>query len=317
MSIAVPSRLMPVFAVALLVGCATEPTGLPFELQAHSFANSEWSEPVHLDAPINSPYRELGGAQPTPDGLSLYFASDRPGGFGAIDIWISRRACKDCPWGEPVNAGPTFNSLEGDGHVTFTPDGLTMFFSGGARPGGAGNNDIYVTHRTDPNDDFSWETPVNVGPGVNTPAHEAGPAYVPAMTASGVNLYFGRDERYYQTRVTRDGQVTAPVTPLYIGHPALPVNEITMRADGRELIFFSVRPDGMGAPDLWVSTRNSPNELWSAPRNLGTPVNTPFADFSPSLSWDGRTLFFSAGAKRRPSLGITDIWMSTRTPSGR
>ncbi len=313
--------LLSLAGIAVLAACADERARPPLgpalsEPMAMSFANSEWSEPVHLPAPINSPYRELGGAQPTPDGLSLYFASDRPGGYGAVDIWIVHRDCSDCPWGEPVNAGPTINSVGGDGSVVFTPDGLTMFFSGGERPGGAGSNDIYVTHRTDPTDDFSWETPVAVGPGVNTPAHESGPAYVPAMAASGVNLYFGRDGRYYQTRVTRDGRVTAPVTPLYLGDPSLDIQDVTVRADGRELFFMANRPGGLGLVDLWVATRPDPNAPWSEPRNLGAPVNTSAGDLSPSLSWDGRTLFFSAAAAVRPSLGFNDIWMTTRTPSG-
>lgn len=314
------ARFTAALAAAALVACSAERGTAPSEhapdVNAMAFAadGSDWSEPVHLPAPINSPYHELGGAQLSPDGLALYFASDRPGGFGAIDIWIARRDCQDCPWGAPVNAGPTLNSSTGDGSVVFTPDGLTMFFSGGARPGGAGDNDIYVTHRTDPNDDFSWETPVNVGPGVNTPAHESGPAYVPALNGSGANFYFGRDPGYFQTRVTRDGEVVAPVTPFVLGDPSANVNEVTVRADGRELIFFSNRSGGMGGADLWVATRGNLHEPWSEPTPL--PLSTRYADLSPSLSWDGRTLFFSAAAAARPSLGFQDIWMSTRRPGG-
>ncbi len=306
---------------ALLAACTDErertlagPSSI--EPRFMKFANAEWSEPVHLPAPINSPYHELGGARLSRDDLSLYFASDRPGGFGAIDIWIAHRACRDCPWGEPVNAGPKINSAGGDGSVVFTAGGRTMFFSGGARPGGAGDNDIYVTHRADPHDDFSWETPVSVGPGVNTPAHESGPAYVPAMTGSGANFYFERDGLYYQTRVTRRGKVTAPGTPLYIGDPALEIRDVTVRADGRELFFFSTRPGGVGLADLWTATRDSRHDPWSEPRNLGAPINTAAGDLSPVLSWDGRTLFFSEAAAARPSLGFQDIWMTTRTPSG-
>lgn len=310
--------LITALAAALLVACSADRGMAPSEqapgVNAMAFAadGSDWSEPVHLPAPINSPYSELGGAQPTPDGLSLYFASDRPGGYGAVDTWIVHRDCRDCPWGEAVNAGPTINSPTGDGSVVFTPDGLTMFFSGGDRPGGAGDNDIYVTHRTDPNDDFSWETPVNVGPGVNTSAHEAGPAFVPALNGSGANFYFVREGRAYQTRVTRDGQVVAPVTPLELGAGAA---DLTVRADGRELIFFATLPGGMGLNDLWVITRGSVHEPWSPPVNLAR-LNTPYGDLSPSLSWDGRTLFFSAANKGRPGLGGTDIWMSTRMPGG-
>ncbi len=302
----------------LLAACSDRPQqgtlAPPAPPQYMSFANSEWSAPVHLPAPINSQYHELGGAQLSPDGLALYFGSDRPGGYGGNDIWIARRECQECAWGDPVNAGPTINSAGGDGSVVFTPDGLTMFFSGGERAGGAGNNDIWVTHRTDPGDDFAWSTPVNVGPGVNTPAHESGPAYVPAMNGSDANFYFDRDGHAFQTRVTEDGHVVAPVTPFALGDPTADVNDITVRADGRELIFFSSRPGGAGLADLWVATRQSLRDAWSEPRNL-TALNTPGADLSPSLSWDGRTLFFSVSASGRPSLGYQDIWMSTRTPN--
>ena len=300
MSIAVPSRLMPVFAVALLVGCATEPTGLPFELQAHSFANSEWSEPVHLDAPVNSPAREL-GARLSPNELSLYFGSDRtPGSMGAFDIWVSRRVCLECPWGQPVNLGPNINSATGDGAPALSPDGLLLFFSGGAREGGFGGEDIWVSRRTDPNDDLSWGPPVNLGPAVNTAVNENGPAYVPALGGGGVNLYFSRGGDLYQTRVTRDGEVVGPVVPVSeLNHPSANESEPTVRADGREILFWanSLR-GGLGATDLWVATRRSPHDLWSAPQNAGAPVNTRGTDRSDRAEspWGDRA------SRPRPSL---------------
>jgi len=161
--------------LAVLTACidaATESSQAP---QLHSFAGSEWSEPVHLDAPINSPAREL-AARLSPDELSLYFGSDRAGGVGAFDIWVSRRACLECPWGEPVNLGPNINSPTGDAAAALSPDGLLLFFSGGAREGGFGGEDIWVSRRTDPNDDLSWGPPVNLGPEVNTSVNEGGGA---------------------------------------------------------------------------------------------------------------------------------------------
>ncbi|TMG55856.1 MAG: hypothetical protein E6H89_00265, partial [Chloroflexi bacterium] len=57
------------------------------------------------------------------------------------------------------------------------------------------------------------------------------------------------------------------------------------------------------------------HDAWSAPVNLGPPVNTQFAEFQPDLSHDGRTLLFIAGVARG-GLGGFDIWMSTRTVNG-
>ncbi len=67
--------------------------------------------------------------------------------------------------------------------------------------------------------------------------------------------------------------------------------------------------------DIWVSTRQNTHDPWSAPVNLGSPVNTQFAEFQPDLSHDGRTLLFIA-AQAQGGLGGFDIWMSTPTVSG-
>ena len=92
-----------------------------------------------------------------------------------------------------------------------------------------------------------------------------------------------------------------------------------VRADGKEILFNSGRPltpGGANVFDIWVSTRRTTHEAWSAPVNLGPPVNTTFAEFQPDLSHDGRTLLFIAGVGRG-GLGGFDIWMSTRTVNGK
>ncbi len=61
----------------------TEPQQGTFTLQADRFASSEWSEPVHLDAPVNSPCQDQTPTM-SKDGLRLYFLSDRLGGFGNL-----------------------------------------------------------------------------------------------------------------------------------------------------------------------------------------------------------------------------------------
>ena len=86
--------------------------------------------------------------------------------------------------------------------------------------------------------------------------------------------------------------------------------------DGHRRLFWSDRPGGPGGGDIWTSTRRSVHEAWTPPENLGTAVNSPSLDFQPSLSFDARTLVF---ASNRPGSigGSLDIWMTTRTPSGR
>src|SRR5262249_15269378 len=74
---------------------------------------SHWAEPVNLGAVLNSASMDFGPAI-SKDGLSLYFNSNRPGGFGAQDIWVSQRASLEAPWGAPMNLGQVINSANGE-----------------------------------------------------------------------------------------------------------------------------------------------------------------------------------------------------------
>src|SRR5437773_1719234 len=65
---------------------------------------STWGEPVNLGPLVNTSYNDLHPAL-SPDGLSLYITSDRPGGFGTNNIWVSRRASLNDPWDPPQNLG--------------------------------------------------------------------------------------------------------------------------------------------------------------------------------------------------------------------
>jgi len=179
---------------------------------------------------------------------------------------------------------------------------------------------VYLSKRADPKDDFGWGDPVALGPGVNTPAAEAGAEFLQSAEDGAANLYFNRAPAggtadLYYVAITRDGETLGPAVLL----PEL--NDLvftdqgpTLRSDGREILFFSTRPGGVGGADLWTSTRRSVHDPWSAPVNPGAPLNSTAADQQPSLSGGGRVLVFASG--RSGGFGGTDIWMSTRAPSG-
>ena len=80
--------------------------------------------------------------------------------------------------------------------------------------------------------------------------------------------------------------------------------------DGRSLYFGSMRPDGLGTSDIWVSQRASVDNPWGPPLNLGAIVNTPGVENIPALSRDGHWLFFNSD--RAGTSGILDIWVSYR-----
>lgn len=316
-------KLKSLVAVAVLVACAPESSEPIVGLQAHSFTDSEWSEPVLVN--VNSPFAEQ---TPTlsPDELSLYFQSDRPDGLGGIDIWVARRDCPDCPWGAPQNLGSLFNGAGADFAPNLSNDGHLLFFASN-RAGGHGANDIWVSRRNDTNDDFAWGAPANLGSDVNLATNDQAPMYLQSAEDGSANLYFNRGVNallqadLYYAPVTRDGETLGPavfVAELNIAgaNEARP----TVRADGREILFWSSRTGGLGATDLWRSTRRSVHDPWSPPENVGAPINTSVGEVTPSLSHDGRTLVFASnrpGSTPSPSGAPSfDIWISTRTPSG-
>ena len=141
-----------------------------------------WSQPVNLGSMVNSSQHDWDPSI-SADGLELYFNSDRPGGSGNSDLWVTTRATKEDPWSEPVNLGPTVNSLVNDASPEISDEGLMLFFVS-ARPGGYSDADIWVTTRATSEDD--WGFPVNLGPKVNTTYAE----FSPSISADGLWLYF-------------------------------------------------------------------------------------------------------------------------------
>ena len=141
-----------------------------------------WSEPLNLGPTINGSGFDAHPSVST-DGLSLFFASDRSGGHGDVDVWLTTRATTDEPWSEPVNLGPSVNSPSWDGDPDISSDGLKLFFRSD-RPGGYGERDIWLTTRA--TIDVPWSEPVNLGPIVNSSSHEINPC----ISADGSILYF-------------------------------------------------------------------------------------------------------------------------------
>ena len=263
---------------------------------------SAWADPSQ-DGLGNVNTTSLEGcSMQSPDGLSLYFASDRLGGLGATDIWVAHRVSTDASWGAPVNLGAPINTAASE--VCPTPvRGNGLFFIS-ARPGGYGLGDIYFARLTA----HGWTAPVNLGGGVNSSAGEAGPSY---FEADGhAFLYFSRGPDIYASQQASDGSwgSAAPVTELNSTFNDFRPN---VRKDGLEVVFDSNRPGGYGGQDLWTATRESVDDPWSTPTNLGSGVNTAYNELRGSFSWDASVLYF---ASNRPGgVGNVDIYVTTRT----
>lgn len=141
-------------------------------------AGDGWSEPRPLPASVNTTSREIHSSVTT-DG-TLYFSSARPGGFGRADIY--RSTLRNGEYAEAVNLGPPVNTEQSQTDLYVNPDGSLMILVITDHPDGFGGDDLYVSYLRD----GRWSEPQNLGPAVNTPDYE----YGPALAADGADLYF-------------------------------------------------------------------------------------------------------------------------------
>jgi hypothetical protein len=316
-------RLLSSIAVALVAACvvATSAIAMPDEFSGWSGA-TRVEAGAGTDSAFNGPALD-GCPFIARDDLTFYMASNRPGGLGGIDIWVSRRSSPDGAWGAPENLGAPVNSAANDFCPTIDRNDHTLFFVS-TRSGGCGGADIYVT-RTRPD---GWDEPRNVGCDVNSSADEASPFPLPEP-GRGKVLYFssvrpggfagdapgavlGDSDLYASERV--DGAWgSAELVPGV--NTAFEDGQPNLRRDGREIFFFSNRPGTLGMADIYAASRPSTFVPWSAPANLGAGVNSPDgAETRPSLSWDGTTLYF--GSTRPGGEGAADHYVATRSVGG-
>ena len=145
--------------------------------------------------------------------------------------------------------------------------------------------------------------------------------YFPVLTADQQELIFTRrlgpggndDEDLVISRKTENGSWSMPSSISPNINSELNEGTCAISADGRKLIFTScVGREGFGSCDLFESTKMG--EVWSRPKNLGINVNSAEWESQPSLSADGRTLYFVSD--RRGGLGRRDIWISTLNEKG-
>ncbi len=188
-----------------------------------------WSDPQPL-AVVNSPADDL-GPEPSADGSALYFYSDRAGGLGGHDLWVSRRS--ESGWETPTNLGPAVNSTFNDYGAAITPDGGVLYFS---------------SNRPKPGD----------------PMPDAG-----RWPATIRELHEYRDYDLFMAPLTERGLgAAARLDALSTGHNE---GTPSVSPFGDFLYFSSDRPGGLGGFDLYRSRRlhdrHEPPESLGAPIN--------------------------------------------------
>lgn len=140
---------------------------------------NDWSKPFDLSPPVNTSGWE---SQPSisADGRTLYFVSNRKGGYGGYDIWKSTLTEKG--WGEPVNMGPNINTSFDEQSPFIHPDDSTLYFCSNGWPG-MGNKDLFISRLSK---NGEWQKPQNLGYPINSAGDENGLT----ITANGAYAFF-------------------------------------------------------------------------------------------------------------------------------
>jgi outer membrane protein OmpA-like peptidoglycan-associated protein len=150
-----------------------------------------WSTPKNMGPPVNTASKET---QPSlsADGRTIYFASDRPGGKGGSDIWVSTMN-EDSTWQVPVNLGDSINTDKNEMSPFIHQDNNTLYFASESHPG-MGGFDLFISRRDD-NGNFTQVK--NMGYPINTQADEFGLIVNSkgdkAYYSSDINKEYGKD----------------------------------------------------------------------------------------------------------------------------
>lgn len=224
-----------------------------------SSVNDPWGPPQLLPN-VNTIYAESCPAL-SPDEHRLYFASDRPDGYGSLDLYVSRRQDRrdDFGWEPPVNLGPVVNSLFVDGTPELFEDktGTVLMYFNSDRPGGLGCWDTYAS-RMRHDDTFG---PPELVSELNSPFCDFGPA----VRRDGLEVIFSSDrpgglgyfDLWTSTRKSTKDPWSAPVHLAVLSSPDYEGGKMCFSFDGLQIYFASNRPGGYSSygTDLWVATR--------------------------------------------------------------
>ncbi len=240
---------------------------------------------IFAEGVISTPTDEFGPSF-TPDGKTLYFGKSVPRSNLYV-ICYSRFV--NGKWTEPQIA--PFSGRYWDFDTFISPDGRRMVFvSDRPLPGSATSNhyNLWMVERTA----AGWSEPAPLPPTINAVGHDQ----VFASLASDGTIYFNSDregpKRIYRSRLL-DGQYTEPERLASLEAPGMLLWEVSVAPDQSFLLLGALqRNGGYGSFDIYISFNR--NGSFTPPINLGPKVNSKARDYSPRLSPDGRSLFYSS-----------------------
>jgi len=220
------------------------------------------------------------------------------------------------------NLGPVINGKEGDYFPSVTADESMLIFTsrragstGGLDKDGKYDEDLWYCDKDTVTG--KWGTPKNFGQPVNT------------KNNNGIASFTGDGQFVVCARCNEpDGSGSCDLYgATLVGNTwKAPVNmgtqvnskdwdaQVSISADGKTLVWCSMREGGFGNEDMWISKKKEDGN-WTAPKNLGNVVNTSGSEFAPYLHPDGKTLYFASN-NHTPRIGGTDIYKTTIKEDG-
>ena len=256
----------------------------------------------------------------SPDGLSLYMASNRPGsmesspGVRSLDIWVAHREKKNAPFGAPENLGPAINSAADDFCPTPVKGHGLFFVSRRVDRRRHLRDGRHLLHPLRPRTRLAPARAPGLRSGrPNSALDEQGPSYVKA--GGQKLLYFSSSpEPSPATSSSAPGAPTGASGRRRPWPSSTAPPTTSSRTCARTVARSSSRRTGPArrARTSGSSSRDSADDPWSPPTKLGDTVNTAVGETRPSLSWDARTLYF--GRTPGPE-GMGDIYVSPETSS--
>jgi len=142
-----------------------------------------WSEPENLGPNVNSGYWDSSPSL-SPDNHILYFSSNRPGGYGGADLYMSIRQ-PNGKWGPAINMGSNFNTIGDEMAPYIHADNQTIYFTSNGLPG-YGETDLYISRKDTAG---VWSVPENLGYPINTIETEGSMV----VAADGMTAYYASD----------------------------------------------------------------------------------------------------------------------------
>ncbi|MDP4200283.1 MAG: OmpA family protein [Bacteroidota bacterium] len=255
----------------------------------------------------------------TADGLTMFYVSDRSGGVGKEDFWMTTRAdaSNDSSWSAPSDV-TEINSSEADGAASIAADGQTIYFATNRNTTVANDVNIWVATL----DGIHWKNVHEVGAPVNTVFWESQPSISPdnkrLFFASNRPGKIGSEAKenvdIFVSHQLPDGRWGDPInlgskinTGRYDASPFL-------AADGTTLFFASDGHGGLGGLDIFKSEWKGPTDTdWTEPEALPAPINSPANDFFISFSAATNSLYFTSD--RDGGSGKFDIWVALNPPA--